>query len=431
MQRVKRSTAVAALPAMPAGGSPGYFASPNPGGGVPATIPGYEWFNSVQEELCGLVTAAGLALDINDSAQLLTALVKRGLQGSYFNIAAATGTADAITGAFAPAIAALTNGMTLCIRAGSANATSTPTFKADGTTAKTIVKGNNLPLVAGDIAGAGHWVELCYDLALDKWVIANPAKGVSGGEKQIQSVSATVAANALTLGLNPTTLDFRAASLTNGVPNTRTVAAALSLVVPSGATLGTTAAITYRLVLLAIDNAGTVELAVVNLAGGVNLDETTLISTTAIDAASDSAGVIYSTVARASVPFRVVGMIDIAETVAGTWATAPTTIQGHGGQALAALQSLGFGQTQQVLTGSRSLGTTYYNTTGRPIWIEVYAFLGATQVVQLIKNGVTVQNVGNNTTTSTNYAVSTIVLPGQSYSVTASGGPSYVWTETR
>ena len=47
--------------------------------------------------------------------------------------------------------------------------------------------------------------------------------------KQLQSITATVASNALTLGLNSTTLDFRSTTLTNGVPNTRTVSGALSL----------------------------------------------------------------------------------------------------------------------------------------------------------------------------------------------------------
>ena len=32
---------------------------------------------------------------------------------------------------------------------------------------------------AGDIAGAGHWIELQYDSTLDKWVLLNPAKGIN------------------------------------------------------------------------------------------------------------------------------------------------------------------------------------------------------------------------------------------------------------
>lgn len=87
--------------------------------------------------------------------------------------AVAGGTADAITADFTPNVA-LTNGTTVIVRAGAANTTTTPTFSPDGLTAKTIVKGNNLALVAGDIAGAGHWLEMNFDTVLDKWVLQNP-----------------------------------------------------------------------------------------------------------------------------------------------------------------------------------------------------------------------------------------------------------------
>ena len=79
----------------------------------------------------------------------------------------------------------------------------------------------------------------------------------SGGSK-IQPISASVASNALTLSLNATSLDFRANSQTSGVINSRTVGSTISLVVPSGATLGTVNGQQARLVLLAIDNAGTI-----------------------------------------------------------------------------------------------------------------------------------------------------------------------------
>lgn len=92
--------------------------------------------------------------------------------------AVAGGTADAITADFTPNVA-LTNGTTVIVRAGSANATTTPTFAPDGLTAKTIVKGNNLALAAGDIAGAGHWLELNFDTVLDKWVLQNPYGSVA------------------------------------------------------------------------------------------------------------------------------------------------------------------------------------------------------------------------------------------------------------
>jgi hypothetical protein len=101
-----------------------------------------------------------------------------GLQQNGYCIATAGGTSDAITGTYTPTISLLTNGMTLYFRAAYANATTTPTFKADGMAIKTVVKGNNLPLAVGDIAGAGHWIELQYDLTLGVWVLLNPATGV-------------------------------------------------------------------------------------------------------------------------------------------------------------------------------------------------------------------------------------------------------------
>ena len=103
--------------------------------------------------------------------------------------AVAGGTADAITADFTPNVA-LTNGTTVIVRAGAANATTTPTFAPDGLAAKTIVKGNNLALAAGDIAGSGHWLEMNFDTVLDKWVLQNPYTQVavaSSAEAQAQS----------------------------------------------------------------------------------------------------------------------------------------------------------------------------------------------------------------------------------------------------
>ena len=103
-----------------------------------------------------------------------------GVQSSAPIVSVAGGTADAITGTYTPAITALTSGP-LLVRAGFANATTTPTFTPNSgvIAAKTIVKGANAALAAGDIAGAGHWIELQYDSTLDKWVLQNPATGVS------------------------------------------------------------------------------------------------------------------------------------------------------------------------------------------------------------------------------------------------------------
>ena len=191
----------------------------------------------------------------------------------------------------------------------------------------------------------------------------------------IYPISASVASNAMTVTLNPCSLAFRSTTLGSGTTATASVTSAITMTVSSGSTLGTVNNTQSQIVVLAINNAGTIELAVVNIAGGNNLDESTLITTTAEGGAgaADSASTIYSTTARTSVAFRVVGVIISTQTTAGTWAAAPSTIQGVGGQALTAMQSLGYGQTWQTVT--RSAGVTYYNTTGKPIVLKV---LGST-----------------------------------------------------
>jgi len=187
---------------------------------------------------------------------------------------------------------------------------------------------------------------------------------------KIQRISASVASNALTISASALTLDFRSTTLGSGTVTTVTGTPA-NLVISSGSTLGTVNAVQSRIVVLALNNAGTIELAAVNIAGGNDLSETGVISTTAEGGAgaADSNNVIYSTTARTNVAYRVIGYIDSTQATAGTWATAPSTIQGIGGQALAALSSLGYGQSWQAVT--RTSGTTYYNTTGKPLSINV------------------------------------------------------------
>jgi hypothetical protein len=84
------------------------------------------------------------------------------------------------------------------------------------------------------------------------------------------------------------------------------------------------------LAVLALNNAGAIELAVVNMAGGLVLSEIGLISTTAEGGAgaADSASTAYSTTARTNVAYRIVGFLRITEATAGVWATAPSLIQG-------------------------------------------------------------------------------------------------------
>jgi hypothetical protein len=277
---------------------------------------------------------------------------------------------------------------------------------------------------------------LNYDTTLTKWVLQNPANGVNATviTNKIQAINGTVSGNALTLTLNPTVLDFRSSTLTSGTVNTRTISGAINLVISSGSTLGTVSAQQSRIVVLAIDNAGTIELAAVNLAGGTNLSETGFISTTAEGGAgaADSATVIYSTTARSNVPYRVVGYVESTQATAGTWATAPSTIQGYGGQALAAMSSYGFSQTWQNMTGSRALSTTYYNTTGKLITVTMTATSsGASEPVgTLIHAGVThTFSCYGQPTPGQTFSLTLEVPAGASYSIAASAATITRWAE--
>lgn len=242
------------------------------------------------------------------------------------------------------------------------------------------------------------------------------ATGIKTGvSSKIQSISASVAANALTISAAALILDFRSTTLGSGTIVTITGTPA-NLVVPPTATLGTVNSQQSRLVVLAINNGGTIELAIVNIAGGNDLSETGIISTTTIAAAANAANIVYSTVARTGVAYRVIGYVESTQATAGTWATAPTTVQGIGGQALAAMQSLGVGQTWQVV--SRAAGTTYYNTTGRPIQLGYSASPTINSTNQLTVNGVVVLSYSTGAAYTNVLNFSAIVPPGGSYSVT-------------
>jgi hypothetical protein len=64
------------------------------------------------------------------------------------------------------------------VRASTSN-TSTVTFTPNSgvLAAKSVKKLNNLPLLSGDVAGAGHWLELVYDDISDQYVLMNPSTG--------------------------------------------------------------------------------------------------------------------------------------------------------------------------------------------------------------------------------------------------------------
>ena len=253
-----------------------------------------------------------------------------------------------------------------------------------------------------------------YSASASATSAANSAADAVSYSSKIQSISASVSGNALTISAGSLSLDFRSTTLGSGTVTTVKGTPA-NLVISSGSTLGTSSGVTSRIAVLAINNAGTIELAAVNLSGGNKLDETNLISTTAEGGAgaADSASVIYSTTARTSVPYRVVGFVESTQATAGTWVTSPSQIHGAGGLALAEMNSLGYGQTWQNVTGSRAVGTTYYNTTGKPILLFISG--NSTAFSTLTINGVAFPFTTNSSSVG---CITAIVPNGASYVVT-------------
>jgi len=145
-------------------------------------------------------------------------------------------------------------------------------------------------------------------------------------------LSVSVGSGALTIALkngsgnNPTATDYPSInfkdSSSGGVSNNRKVTSALSVVVPSGTTIGTVSGAQETLYVYAIDNAGSVELAV---GTSLVLDEGVLSSSLAI-AGGSLRNTLYSTTARSNVPCRLIGKIISTQATAGTWSTSPSVV---------------------------------------------------------------------------------------------------------
>jgi uncharacterized membrane protein len=186
--------------------------------------------------------------------------------------------------------------------------------------------------------------------------------------QKLQSVTCTQIAGALTFGLNPTVLDFRSTTLTTGVPVTRTSNATISLALPSGGTLGAVTTVQARLILVAIDNAGTVELAVVNITGGNNLDETQLISTNPITQTSTFTGVIAVTTGILTLSAVGTGTFALGQALSGTGVPSGTYVIALLSGTLGAAAST-YSTNINVAVASTSMtgvaGIGFYSTTAR------------------------------------------------------------------
>lgn len=267
--------------------------------------------------------------------------------GTYTYMGTTGGSADAYTLSPSPAITSYVNTMRFVAKISNTNATTTPYLQisAIGTPASNAVikklgsDKSEVAVVAGDMVANGLY-EFQRNSGNTAWILLNPENQINSGVVESDliknlAISTSVSSNALTIALKtkagndpstsePVQISFRSSTLTSGVYTTRNVTSATSVVVSSGSTLGTANGLAAKLYVYALDNSGTVELAV----SSYLFQDNSIQSSTAEGGAgaADSANVLYSTTARSNVPIRLVGLIDITETTAGTWSSNATTI---------------------------------------------------------------------------------------------------------
>jgi len=149
------------------------------------------------------------------------------------------------------------------------------------------------------------------------------------------SLTNSVAANALTINLkdkagndpsagSPVTISFRNATSATGTYSQVSATAATSITISSSATLGHTSAVNQYIYLCAINNSGTLELAVIG--SRFDLDEGSVVTTTTMSGSATSFNTMYSTTGRSNVAFRVIARLKVNETTAGTWTSTASEI---------------------------------------------------------------------------------------------------------
>lgn|GEM_PF-6086315 len=181
------------------------------------------------------------------------------------------------------------------------------------------------------------------------------------------TLTGTVVSNALTIavkqsdGSDPSTdggaakIGFRNSASATGTSSQQSIISALSIVVPSSTTIGTTSGNQATIYVYALDNGGAVE-----LAASLSLfDEGTVQSSTAISGGS-TVTTLYSTSARTSKAIRLIGRMKVTEATAGTWATAPSEIS-----------LVPFAKTKSPTMQNFTSGTGTYATPSNVSWIKV------------------------------------------------------------
>jgi len=197
----------------------------------------------------------------------------------------------------------------------------------DGTT-------GNKQIIFDEGSGSGN-ARFRWNDSTQKIEISNDGVGFSAisdltanSPSQIENatVATSVTSSALTIDLkiangssnpsagSPVTVAFRDLIAVDGAYNLVSTTGALTIVVPSGATLGHTDGVDAFIYVYLLDESGSAEFAV----SSEIKDESSVQTTTAITAGSDDDD-IFSTVGRVNVPIRLIARLKSNQSTAGTW----------------------------------------------------------------------------------------------------------------
>jgi hypothetical protein len=163
------------------------------------------------------------------------------------------------------------------------------------------------------------------------------------------SLSASAAASALTINVlaadsgsaptssHPVLVPFRSTTLATGTVTWTAITSSQSITIPSGATLGTTNSVPFRIWIFEEYNGGSPEIAVATCSTttqifGCKSWETNRVTTTTISGLATSAGTAYSAAGVSNDAVRIIGYCDFASglSTVGSWASACTTLQPFG-----------------------------------------------------------------------------------------------------
>lgn len=307
-----------------------------------------------------------------------TALVSQVQTGSL-STATAGGTANAITASFPAAPTAYASGQQFTIIASAANTGAMTAILTLGGTVKAsvpIVKGNNLPLAAGDNPSAGYPGEYNYSPTYGALVMQNPATGIGGPFGSYGGVSG--------VSVNTT---WTAANIVGQLiyvnsPTTQTMP--LVSTVPSGGAM-----------------------TIINMTGGLD-----------ITIAGQGGNLFYG------------GLLSGASSVRLNNGEGVTIVSAAGGYDCLFFSG-GTGllpQTWQNMTASRANSTNYTNSTGRLINLSAYSAAGAASSCAITVAGLMVTQSSFSVGGGTGLSSATASIPaGATYSTTG----AVTWFELR